>query len=229
MSVRGLSARQELPRGLTRHSWNDAWGKHHYRDSWNDAWDKHHDGDRWADAWDKHHDGDRWADAWDKHYQDNWADTWSKHDAGDKWRSSHWEANGWLSSHWETSGWNEEDECSHNRDKLQWLSHSFFETMNVDQLIRSLCRGQENVSTFTGLEVDPGESLADTAALSGVIDLRPFGKAEEALFHKFGLKPRVICSDNQAEGIGGKAKVLGKVKMPSVMGGVNGMGEVFRC
>ena len=54
------------------------------------------------------------------------------------------------------------------------------------------------------------------------IDVRPFRKAEEALFHKFGLKPRVIPGDNQAVGIGGKAKVLGKVEMPSGTGGVNG-------
>ena len=73
------------------------------------------------------------------------------------------------------------------------------------------------------IEVDPGESLADTAALSGVIDIRPFRKAEEGLYHKFGLKPSVTLGDNQAVGIGGKAKVLGKVEMPSGMGGVNGI------
>ena len=72
------------------------------------------------------------------------------------------------------------------------------------------------------LSLDPGESPADTAAQSGVIDVRPFRKAEEALFHKFGLKPRVIPGDNQAVGIGGKAKVLGKVEMHSGTGGVNG-------
>ena len=80
----------------------------------------------------------------------------------------------------------------------------------------------DDAATFSGIEVDPGESLADTAAQSGVIDVRPFRKAEEALFHKFGLKPRVIPGDNQAESIGGKAKVLRKVEMPSGMGGVNG-------
>ena len=62
-----------------------------------------------------------------------------------------------------------------------------------------------------------------TAAQSGIIDVRPFGKAEEALFQKFGLKPRVIPGDNQAVGIGGRAKVLGKVELPSGMGGVNGI------
>ena len=41
---------------------------------------------------------------------------------------------------------------------------------------------------LSGIEVDPGEPLADTAAQC---------KAEEALFYKFGLKPRVIPGDNQ--------------------------------
>ena len=92
----------------------------------------------------------------------------------------------------------------------------------MDQLIDSLHSGGESTTTFTGLEVDPGESLAGTAAKSGIVDLRPFRKAEKALFYKFGLKSRVINGDNQAVGFGGKAKVLGKVEMPSGMGGVNG-------
>ena len=46
---------------------------------------------------------------------------------------------------------------------------------------------------------------------------------DNELDSKFGLKPRVIPGDNQAVGIGGKAKVLGKVEMPSGMGGVNGI------
>ena len=100
--------------------------------------------------------------------------------------------------------------------------------MTMDQLINSLCRGDDDAATFKGIEVDPGESLADTAAQSGVIDIRPFRKAEEALFHKFGLKPRVIPGDNQAVGIGGNAKVLGKVEMPSGMGGVNGIVKYTR-
>ena len=70
--------------------------------------------------------------------------------------------------------------------------------MNVDQLINSLCRGDDDAATFTGLDVDSGETFADTAAQSGVIDSRPFRKAEEALFHKFGPNPRDIPGDNQA-------------------------------
>ena len=92
----------------------------------------------------------------------------------------------------------------------------------MDQFINSLCRS-DDAATFSGIEVDPGESLADTAAQSGVIDVRPLRKADEALFNKFGLKPRFIPGDNQAVGIGGKTKVLGKVETPSGMGGVNGI------
>ena len=118
-----------------------------------------------------------------------------------------------------TSGWCRENEFHHNCDKPQWFSHAFFEALNVDQLINSLHKGEESVTIFTGLEVDPGESLADTAAQSGIIDLRPLRKAEEALFHKFGLKSRVVHSNNnRAVGIGSKAKVLGKVEVPSGMG-----------
>ena len=72
-------------------------------------------------------------------------------------------------------------------------------------------RRGESTTTFTGVEVNPGESLADTAAQSWIIVLRPFWKVEEALLYKFGLKTRVIQSNSQAVGIGGKAKVLGKV------------------
>ena len=115
--------------------------------------------------------------------------------------ASHWETSSWSSSHWETSGWNDTDECSNDRKEQMRSSHSFFETKSMNQLISSLCRGSD-VATFSGIEVDPGESLADTAAQSGIIDVRPFRKAEEALFHKFGLKPRDIPGDNQAVGIG---------------------------
>ena len=57
-------------------------------------------------------------------------------------------------------GWNETDKCSTDREGQQWLNHSFFETLNVDQLINSLCRGDDDAATFRRIEVDPGESLA---------------------------------------------------------------------
>ena len=97
----------------------------------------------------------------------------------------------------------------------------------MNQLISPLCRGND-VATFSGMEVDPGESLADTAAQSGIIDVRLFGKAEEALFHKFGLKPRVITGDNQAVGIGGRAIVFRKVEIPLRHGRRQRYSEVYR-
>ena len=73
----------------------------------------------------------------------------------------------------ETSGWNDADECSNDRKEQMRSSHSLFEAKSMNQLISSLCRGND-VATFSGMEVDPGESLADTAAQSGIIDVRPF-------------------------------------------------------
>ena len=57
---------------------------------------------------------------------------------GDECRTSHWETTSWCSSHWETSGWKKTDKCSADLEGQQWLSRSFFETMNMDQLINSL-------------------------------------------------------------------------------------------
>ena len=86
----------------------------------------------------------------------------------------------------------------------------------MNQLISSLCRGND-VATFSGIEVDPGESLADTAAQSP-----PISEGRRSSLPQVWT-PRVIPGDNQAVGIG-RAKVLGKVeKMPSGMGGVNGI------
>ena len=95
--------------------------------------------------------------------------------------------------------------------------------MNLDQLINSFCRGDDDAAIFTGIEVDPAESLADTAAQSGVIDIRRFGRPKKLSSTSLDSKLRVIPGDNQAVGIGGRAKVLGKVEMPSGMGGVNGV------
>ena len=107
---------------------------------------------------------------------------WNKHHVYD----------GWNSSHWKTTSWDQENERRRDHVESQWFTHALFEALSVDQLINSLHRGEGDTTIFTSLEVDPCESLADTAALSGIIDLRPFRKAEEALFHKFGLKPHVI-------------------------------------
>ena len=45
----------------------------------------------------------------------------------------------------------------------------------MNQLISSLCRSND-VATFSGIEVDPGESLADTAAQSGISMSALFGR-----------------------------------------------------
>ena len=75
----------------------------------------------------------------------------------------------------------------------------------MNQLMNSLHRREGDTTIFTGLEVDPGESLADTAAQSGIIDLRPFRKAGEALFYKFGPKPRGHRWQSQSVGQSGDA------------------------
>ena len=222
------SEEPELEKGSARDDWIKCCDECFNRDSSADRVCNHSHCGGGADAPNKYHTGNSWRsrhwkmDSWSSshwetsgwHQEDgnhhDCDDTWSKHNIDD----------GWNSSHWETSGWCQEDEFHHN------FRHAFFEALNVDQLINSLHRGDESVTTFTGLEVDPGESLADTAAQSGIIDLRLIRKAEEALFYKFGLKPRVTHSNNQAVGIGSKAKVLGTVEMPSGMGDVNGCGEV---
>ena len=113
-----------------------------------------------------------------QHDDDNSTDAWSKCKPGDERRASHWETSSWSSSHWDTSGWNDADDCSNDRKGQLRSSHSFFEAKNMNQLISSLCRGEDDAATFTGIEVDPGESLADTAAHSGVIDVRQFRKAK---------------------------------------------------
>ena len=215
------------------------------RDYWIKVWDDcSSDDDSLLDGWSDDSPCDSGTGAQHEFYTDTgWRSDHWKHDS---WRSSYWRTtdchrkdesyhgcdgtwskhhvyNGWNSSHWKTTGWDQENERRHNHVQSQWFTHTFFEALSVDQLINSLHRGGGDTTTFTGLEVDPGESLADTAAQSGIIDLRPFRKAEEALFHKFGLKLRAINGNNQAVGIGGKAKVLGKVEMPSGMGGVNGI------
>ena len=226
VSSPGPSTNPPQPRSPTRDSWNNSWDRYDYRDKWTDVWKDGHDGNRWIHGWNEHYHGDDWTDAWRErnsgfgcqHNNDNSTDAWNKCKPDDEWRASHWETSSWSSSHWETSGWNDTDECSQGTDAVKSF---IFEAKNMNQLISSLCRNND-VATFSGIEVDPGESLAGAAARCGFVDVRPFRWAEEALFHKFGLKPRVIPGDNQAVGIGGRAKVLGKVEMPSGMGGVNG-------
>ena len=220
VSSPGPSTSPTHPRSPTRDSWNNSWDRYDYRDKWTDVWKDGHDGNRRIHGWNEYYHGDVWTDAWRErnsgfvcqHNDDNLTDAWNKCKPDDEWRASHWETSSWSSSHWETSGWNDTDECSNDRKEQMQSRHSFFETKSMNQLISSLCRGND-VATFSGIEVDPGESLGDTAAQSGIIDVRPFRKAEEALFHKFGLKPRVIpfpCRHTPPVPSGGRAKVFGK-------------------
>ena len=199
----GPSTNPPQPRNPTRDSWNNSWDRYDYRDKWTDVWKDGHDGNRWIHGWGEHYHGDNWTDVWRErnsgfvrqHNDDNSTDAWSKCKPDDEWRASHWETSSWSSSHWETSGWNDADECSNDRKEQMRSNHSFFEAKSMNQLaLRSI-----PVSHWLTL------------------------LAEEALVHKFGLKPRVIPGDNQAVGIGGRAKVLGKIEMPSGMEGVNGL------
>ena len=92
----------------------------------------------------------------------------------------------------------------------------------MNQLISSLCRAMTLPHSLALRSIPVSHWLSLLHRVESSMS-RPFRKAEEALFHKFGLKPRFIPGDNQAVGIGGRAKVLGKVEMPSGMGGVNGI------
>ena len=175
VSSPGPSTNRPQPRSPTRDSWNNSWDRYDYRDKWTDVWKDGHDGNRWIHGWKEDYHDDNWTDAWRErnsgyvrqHDDDNSTDARNKCKSDDEWRASHWETSSWSSSHLETSGWNDADECSDDRKGQQWSNHSFFETMNVDQLINSFGRGDDDAATFAGIEVDPGESLADTAAQSG--------------------------------------------------------------
>ena len=189
------------------------------RDYWIKVWDECSSGDSLFDDWSDDSPCESGAGAQHKFYPDN---SWHlEHYKRDSWHSSHWRTthgtwskhlvyDGWNSSHWKTTGWDQEDERRHDHVESQWFTHAFFEASSVDQLINSLHGGGADTTIFTGLEVDPGESLADTAAQSGIIDLRPFRKAKKLSSTSFELKPRVINGNNQAVSIGGKSQSVGQ-------------------
>ena len=199
----GPSLRQKHLKGSTRDSWNNSWDKYDYRDKWTGVWKSDHDGNRWIHGWNEHY------------HNDDWMDAWRKRNPGDEWRTSHWEKSSWCSSRWETSGGNEASKYSNDHEGffLRYNergpvgSTSFVEAM----ITLPLSRGLRSIQVSHWLTQHRVESLTFVR----------FGRPKR-LFHKFGLKPRVIPGDNQALGIAGKAKVLGKVEMPSGMGGVNG-------
>ena len=205
-------------------------GQVYYRDKWTDVWKDGHDGNRWIHGWKEHYHGDDWTNAWRErnsgfvrqHNDDNSADAWSKCKPDDEWRASHWETSSWSSSHWETSGWNDTDECSNDRKGTDAVKSFIFRGKEHEPVDQLSLQGNY-VATFSGIEVDPGESLADTAAQSGIIDVRPFSEGRRGSLPQ--IWPQTTChpGDNQAVGIGGRTKVLGKVEMPSGMGGVTGI------
>ena len=163
VSSPGLSTNPTHPRSPTRDSWNNSWDRYDYRDKWTDVWKDGHDGNRWIHGWNEHYHGDYWTDAWrerdpgyeQQHDDDNSTDAWNKCKSDDEWRPSHWETSSWSSGHWGTSGWSETAKCSNDRERQPWSNHSFFETMNVDQLINSLCAGDDDATTFTWLRSIP--------------------------------------------------------------------------
>ena len=175
-SVLCPSEEPELKKGSARDDWIKCWDKCFSRDSSADGGGNNSHCDGGANARHKYHIGNSWhsghwkMDSWhsgqwktsDWHRKDgnhhDCVDTWSKNNMDDCWNSNHWK----------TSGWCQEDERHHDQDKSQWFTHAFFGALNVDQLVSSFQRGEESVTTFTGLEVDQGESLADTAAQSGI-------------------------------------------------------------
>ena len=240
VSVLGLSEEKELKDDLGRDCWIKVWDECSSDDSLFDGWSDDSPRDSGACAQHKFYPYDSWrSEHWnrDSWHSSHWRTrdwrrkdgsyhgcdgTWSKHLVYDSWNSTHWKTIGWDQKnerhhdHIETqcfTGWDQKNERRHDHFESQWFTHAFFKALSVDQLINSLHREGGDTTIFTGLEVDPGESPADTAAQSWIIDLRPFRKAQEALFYKFGLIPRVINGNHQAVGIGGKAKVLGKVEM----------------
>eukprot|EP00969_Alexandrium_andersonii_P328926 14534267-Alexandrium_andersonii.AAC.1 len=64
-------------------------------------------------------------------------------------------------------------------------------------------------------------SLADTAAQKGVVGLWSF-RQPEAKPRKLGLKPVVTDHAATAAGVGGKARGLAKVSVPTGIAGVGG-------
>ena len=79
-------------------------------------------------------------------------------------------------------------------------------------------------SSWIGLQIAPGESLAATAAQNGVIGTGTFRALEKQLVTK-GLKCKRVSGKASAVGIGGKAEIIGKVIVPTGMAGINGVIE----
>ena len=195
------SEEQELKEDLGRDYWIKVWDECSSSDSLFDDCSDDSPPDSGTDAQHEFYNDTGWHSGHWK--RESWhashCRTTEEHWEHDSWHSSHWRmsnwprkdrsfhgrdgvwnkhigCDSWNSSHWKTIGWDQKNEHHHDHTESQWFTHAFFEALSVDQLMNSLHRGEGDTTTFTGLEVDPGESLADTAAQSGIIDLRHISK-----------------------------------------------------
>lgn len=76
------------------------------------------------------------------------------------------------------------------------------------------------------MSVTAGDSLADTAAQRGVIDIKAFRELEYLLFQKFRLKCRSLKFTLPASGIGGSGKSLASVEWPLGLPGLTQHGLI---
>ena len=69
-------------------------------------------------------------------------------------------------------------------------------------------------SVFIGISLDPGMSLADTAAQHGVMGKSAFLAHEAVLWNKYRLRPIKAKNEVHPVGIGGASKVLTRCAIP---------------
>ena len=105
---------------------------------------------------------------------------------------------------------NETDKCSDDREGQQWSNHSFFETMNTDQLINSSAGATMTPPLSRGLRsIQVSHLLTQLHRVESSTFVR-FERPREALFHKFGLKPRVIPGGQPSSGYWRQCQGVGK-------------------
>ena len=78
-------------------------------------------------------------------------------------------------------------------------------------------------SVFIGISLDPGMSLADTAAQHGVMGKSAFLAHEAVLWNKHRLRPIKAKNEIHPVGIGGASTVLTRCALPVGIGKVNGL------
>ena len=80
-----------------------------------------------------------------------------------------------------------------------------------------------NYAAFIGITLDPGMSLADTAAQHGVMGKKAFKSHEAVLWNKYRLRPIKAKNEIHPVGIGGASTVLARCAVPVGIGRVNGL------